>query len=151
MLTVIENEQRPARLEILDERVPRSPTRQLPQAHGTDYRSRHKCGILQPRKLDPPHPVEMAVHRAGGCLQCQARLTTTARAGERQQPHLPEQLSDLRQLRAAPDEARQLTRQIVGQGTQRPQRREPDRQIGVQQPEHVFRPANITKPVHAQI
>jgi hypothetical protein len=57
-------------------------------------------------------------------LQRQPRLAGTARTGQRQQPGVREQLAGVLDLLLAPDEARQLRRQVVGPAVERADRRE---------------------------
>ena len=73
-------------------------------------------------------PVGEVVGRPGRQLQRQPGLAGPARTGQRQQPGRGEQPGRLVELRVAPDERRQLDRQVVRPGVERPERRERRRQ-----------------------
>ena len=73
-------------------------------------------------------PVGEVVDRSGGQLLRQPGLARPARTGQRQQPGRGEQPGHLVELRVAPDERRQLDRQVVRPGVERSERRERRRQ-----------------------
>ena len=71
-----------------------------------------------------PRPVGVAIGDVGRELQGEARLAGPAGARQGQEPGGLEQAARLGQLGLAPDEARQLRRQVVGSAVERPDRRE---------------------------
>ena len=74
------------------------------------------------RQWHPPHAGGIPVGRGRGSLQAEPRLAAAARARDRQEPRVPDQLGQLGELALAADERRGGDRQIGG--VERLQRRE---------------------------
>ena len=94
---------------------------------------------------------EVTAHLAGD-LDRQPGLARSACAGQGHEPVVGQRTADLRDLRCAADEARQLSRKIMsGNGIRCPQRREVVAQIGMAQLRNPNGAGEVAQPVAAQI
>ena len=84
-------------------------------------------------------------------LERQPGLAGPARAGQRQQPGRGQQAGRLLELGVAPDERRQLGRQVVRPGVERPERREVGRQAVGDDLDDAHRRAQVLEPVLAEV
>ncbi len=104
-----------------------------PQCAG--HRDRHHVGIGDRRQIHMPHPIRKPAELAGQLgrdLHRQPGFAGTARAGQRHQPVVRQQLPHLAYLRVAAHEAGELRRKMLGRnGSANPQRRELVDQVGV--------------------
>ena len=127
--------------------------RVVPSTIPTDdaIRGDHQHRVADRLERDEEDAIRELVGDAGGQLQRQPRLAGPARPGEGQQAGRGEQAGGLGQLRVATDEGRQLGRQVVRVGIQRPGRRERRRQaVGVDL-DQVDRGQQVAQPEGAQV
>jgi hypothetical protein len=121
MLAVVQDEQAPPVAELLDQwvepgdgsrvgvlRVPADRPQAQEGGHGVGDRPR----VGQGRQLDQPHSVGQLPLRQAADLKGEAGLADPGRPGEGDQPALPQQPADGRQLLVPSDEAGQRGRQV---------------------------------------
>ena len=116
-----------------------------PERGGHDLR--HRSRITDRPKLHEPRAVPIARQALGRDLQRQPRLAHTPDTRERHHPTLVERRDDLRDLRVAADERRDLRRQIPRKRLQRLQRRE----LARADLEHPLRAGQVPQRVLTQI
>ena len=130
VLAVVEYDERAPRLERVDDRLGHRPVSPFADVEYRRDRVRDEIIVRQRRELDEPDAVLVPVEQIGAHLQREARLADAARADERDEPVLGEQLRDGEDVDVAADEARDLKRQVVRQRFERAQRREIRRESG---------------------
>ena len=113
MLTVVEHEQQSSRRQVVAENAGQRPSGLLPYLESSGHGLCHQGRIGQRRQLDQPDPVVEDLHQLAGRDQREPGLSRAARAGQADQSVLPEQTSDLGELRLAADEAADLRGQVV--------------------------------------
>ena len=151
MLTVVEHQQQPLRGQVLERRLLQAAPRDRlhPQARG--QRVPHRAGIGHRRELTQPRTVGKLADNFRRHLQREPGLAHTAHAGQRHEGRLTHQLAQRRNLGLAPDEPRQLTRQVPRQDIERPQRRELHRQTRREHLEHPLRERQVPQTVLTQV
>jgi hypothetical protein len=122
LLEVVEDEEGVSAGDPLGQEIPRAPRGCLDQTERPGDPRGDERGVADRLERDEPESVLEAVGRRRGQLERQAGLAGAARAGERQQPRRREQPTRFGKLSLAPDEARQLGRQVVGPAIEGPDR-----------------------------
>jgi hypothetical protein len=151
VLAVVEADQQPAIPQVKGQ-CPQRPAHRLDHDPGGGGRQfRHKRRIGDGTEVHPPHPVGPAVGQPRRRLDRQAGLAATTRPGERHHSLRSQQPFDRGQLVAAPDEAGERARQVVGQHIQRAERREVAGQVSMPQLEDAVGCRQVAQPVGAQI
>ena len=114
MLTVVQHQQHPTVADKPQQRVHRGAARLIGQAQRADHRDRHQIGIGDRRQIDQPHPAAESTGDLGGDLHRQARFADTARAGERHEPVVGQDLPHVVHFGFAAHETRELHRKMLG-------------------------------------
>ena len=151
MFAVVDDQQEPLRAQELDdaleERQP-GPGRDT-ERHRDDVDQR--VGLVGRRELAQPDTARVLRRELGSDLHRQPRLADATRAGEGDEPMVDEEVANLFHLVVAPDERRQLEREVGGERIERSQPREVARQRVVEQLEHAFRTREIAEAVLAEV
>ncbi len=124
MLAVIEHEQHRPITEGLDDAGDEACPGALLDAEGGRDRVGHHRTLGNAAEIDEPHAAGVGRGLARSDLYREARLADTARSGKGEHRRLAQAFLGLGDLRGAPDEARQLAREVVGGRVQRSDRRE---------------------------
>src|SRR5581483_3943913 len=111
VLAVVEDEQQSATANRLDEDAERRRVRPLIDVQRTGNLLEQWLGIGERRELDPGNAVERG-RRTNGDLAREARLTTAAGTGERDEPHRGNQSYQVVELTVTPDKAREMHGQL---------------------------------------
>ena len=126
-------------------------TRLLPDAESRRHALGHERRVGQRRQLHQPHSVRVAVQQFCRDLERPPGLATAAGAGQGQDRRTGKELPDRRHFRPAADEARGLTRQVVGERLQRAQRLALHGRPRKNELEDPLRFLQVLQPVRAQI
>ena len=110
MLAVVEHEQEARVADLAHERGDRVLLGAQVEPDRGGGLAGDQCRVADRGQLDEPRALRVVPR---GELQREPRLAAAAGAGEREQPGVAQQPSELRQLALAPDEARQLARQAA--------------------------------------
>ena len=151
MLAVVEDQQRLQRLEVRAQRLRERASRLFAHAQHLRDLVRDQRRIADRREIDEPDAVRIRVEHVGGDLQREAGLAETAHAEEREQARALEQLLRLGDFALAPDERRELLRQVVRRRFERAQRREILPQVGMQDLVDVLGRRQVLEPDAAEI
>ena len=112
---------------------------------------RYELGIAQRRERHPEGAVGERRPGLGGDLERQSRLARPAGARQRQEARAVEQAEPVPDLLLAPDECRELHREVVRDEVQRSERREVRRAILDDELEDPLRLREILEPMLSQV
>src|SRR5258706_8904941 len=113
MLRIVQHQQKTAGLEVIGNGSRQVLSRLLLEPEDIGHRLWHETRIGQGRELYQPSAVRIGFQQVARHLHGQACLAAATRARKGEQPRRGEQLLHLCDLLLAPDEARQLLRQVV--------------------------------------
>ena len=113
MLAVVEHHEQLPVAQISRHRLLDGARRTVLDAQDLRHRVGHQRPAGEPGELDEPHAVRRVPKQPGGGFEREAGLATAARPGKRQQAMAAGEADDLPKLALAPDEARELERQVA--------------------------------------
>ncbi len=151
LFEVVEDQQQTLVPEPVGQRLVDRSRGALRDAEGAGDPRRDEHGIADGLEGNEEDAVREVVRCPGRQLERQPRLAGPARAGERQQPGRGEQAGRRLELGVAPDERRQLGRQVVRPGIERSEGREVGRQAGGDDLDDPHRRAQVLEPVVAEV
>ena len=151
LLEVVEDEQEALVAQPVGERFLDRATAALGDAERTRDARCDEHRIADRLERHEEDAVREVVRRPRRELERQPRLAGPARPGQRQQPGPRQQPGRRLELRVAPDERRQLGRQVVRPGVERAERREVGREAVGDDLDDPDRRAEVLEPVLAEV
>ena len=151
MLAAVEDEQPGAVPEMVQHRGGQVAPWLLDDAEGRRDRLEDEVGVDDGPELDQPRPLVVVVEVIGRQAEAQPRLADAARSDEGQERRDAQDRPGVGELAVAPDEARQLARQVAGATARGPERPEfADEPVGgdLVQP---LEPDEVLEPVLAEV
>src|SRR5579859_5357538 len=113
VLAIIEYKEKPSSTDRIDERFIQLLAAFFGHSQRRSDRLGHERRVSNRPKLDEPYASRKLALQLGGDMNCQARLADTAHTRDRDEPHRPDETTDLSQLRLSSNQAGHWARQVV--------------------------------------
>ena len=151
LLEVVQDQQHPLLPDVVGKRVHGRAVAAVRHAEHPRDRGGHQGRVADRFERHEPDPVRELVGRGRRDLQREPGLAGAARPGQAQQPGPGQQRHGLAELLVAADEGRELGRQVVRPGVQRPQRREVGRHAIDDELGEALRGAQVLQPMLPEV
>ena len=151
LLQIVEHQQGVPGRQVLGQRHPDRLVGLLAQADGSGDGARYQLGVTYWGEVHEEDTLWERFELLSCHLQCQARLADAPRSQQGDEAMRCQQSAQLGHLSFAPDETRQLHRQVVGMGVEAFQCGKLGAQLRVVELVHVLRLAQVLETVRGQV
>ncbi len=151
MLAVVEQDQHPFIPQVIAQHIDDRALRLIPQPDRDGGGARHQQRVKERRQLHEPHAVDVLGQQLTGRLDGQARFARAARPDQGEQGRVQQEFLYILQFFFTPHKTGELCRQIVGDLTQRLERRKIVLQPRCEDLPETFQPGQSPQPVLSHI